>query len=395
MIPAFNFASIPKIIFGAKKFNDIYDIILSFGKKALIITGAKSLRSSGRLNDIFETLEKKGVTYFHKSLTGEPSPGFVDSCVSEYRTENLDVVVGIGGGSVTDVGKAISAMLLYKDSVKNYLEGVGTKTHDGRKVPYIAIPTTSGTGSETTKNAVISEVGPNGFKKSLRHDNLIPNIAIIDPKLVIGCPSSITGACGMDAFTQLLESYVSSKANPITDALAFSGMKYMKDVMIDVCGSKANDIDARMVMAYGSLLSGITLANAGLGIIHGLASPIGGFFSIPHGIVCGTLLSEATKKNIEILKPLGKDGALALKKYGEIGALLSGNLCFEPEKADYYCDLLIETLERWTKELKIDKLGRYGINENDVDKIVDNVGLKNNPIQLSKEDIKEIVVNRI
>ncbi|TFF63564.1 MAG: iron-containing alcohol dehydrogenase, partial [Promethearchaeota archaeon] len=311
------------------------------------------------------------------------------------RDKEIDLVIGIGGGSVTDAGKAISAMIPHQDSIINYLEGVGTKKTNGQKIPYIAIPTTSGTGSEATKNAVISRIGEDGFKKSLRHENYIPNIAIIDPELMISCPASITGACGMDAFTQLLEAYVSTKANPMTDALAYSGMKHMKDALIPASTNNADDIGIRSKMAYGSLMSGIVLANAGLGIVHGLASPIGGFFDIPHGTVCGTLLAEATRMNINKLKEKGIEGRISLKKHAKIGALLMGEESMKEGKMYEYLDHLITTLEHWTTSLKIEKLGKYRIKKDDFERIIYKTSLKNNPIHLSKEDIYQILKNRL
>ncbi len=286
-------------------------------------------------------------------------------------------------------------MLLKDDSIKNYLEVVGDKVHDGVKIPYIAIPTTSGTGSEATKNAVISEIGPNGFKTSLRHDSFIPDYAIIDPDMMIGCPPSITAACGMDAFTQLLEAYVSSNSSPMTDTLAYSGMTYMKNNMISVCREGASDLNVRAAMAYGSLMSGITLANAGLGIVHGLASSIGGYFEIPHGIVCGTLLAEATKMNIRRLSEKGPSGKESLKKHADIGKLLAGEQHSKDKGINEYCSILIEILESWTSELQIDRLSKYGVTSNDIEKIVKRASLKNNPVKLSTEDIKLIISNRI
>lgn len=395
MIHPFSFSRIPHIIFGAGKINELYNIIPEFGNNVLLVIGRSSLKQSGKWNKINSNLENKSINFSSVSVSGEPSPTFIDDIVAEYRNKNLDLVVGIGGGSVTDAGKAISAMMTKEVSIKNYLEGVGNKIHDGKKIPYIAIPTTSGTGSEATKNAVISEVGSEGFKKSLRHDNFIPNIAIIDPTLMVSCPPSVSAACGMDAFTQLLEAYVSSKANPITDALAFSGMKFISENLLLACSAGALNVDVRGAMAYGSLLSGITLANAGLGVIHGLASPIGGFFKIPHGVICGTLLAEATEQNIEKLQILGSEGKIGLKKHAQIGALLSGEYYVQEDKIQYYCLKLIEILRKWTRDLNIDRLGKHGINEEYVDKIVENAGLKNNPVNLSKDDIKKIVLNRL
>ena len=395
MIQNFNFASIPHIIFGAGTLNELYNIIPKFGTKVLFVIGGSSLKRSGKWNEITSAMENKSISYYSVSVNSEPSPTLVDEIAANFRDKNLDLIIGVGGGSVTDAGKAISAMIPKDDSIKNYLEGVGTKTHDGKKIPYVAIPTTSGTGSEATKNAVISEIGSEGFKKSLRHDNLIPNIAIIDPELIISCPPSITAACGMDAFTQLLEAYVSTKASPITDALAYSGMKYMSKNLIPACTTNASDVNVRSAMAYGSLMSGITLANAGLGIVHGLASPIGGFFDIPHGVVCGTLLAEATKMNIKKLQEQGAAGKEGLKKHADIGALLSGKEIALEGEVDEYCTILIDTLDKWTKELKIDRLGKYGINSEDIENIVKKAGLKNNPVNLIQEDIETIVMNRL
>jgi alcohol dehydrogenase class IV len=395
MIPSFNFARIPHIIFGPGKLVNLYSLIPQYGKSVLLVVGAGSLEKSGKLDEIKIALEEKLIDYHVYEIKGEPSPNMVDKATKMYRNKRIDLVIGIGGGSVTDAGKAISAMIPKEDSVKNYLEGIGIKSHDGKKIPYIAIPTTSGTGSEATKNAVISEIGHNGFKKSLRHDNLIPDVAIIDPELMKSCPASITAACGMDAFTQLVESYVSSNANPITDALAFSGMKYMKDALIPACSHGSSDINVRSSMAYGSLISGITLANAGLGVIHGFASPIGAYFKIPHGVVCGTLLAEAIKMNIKVLKERGSEGEVSLEKYAHIGAMLSNEPLNKGEEISQYLLILIETLENWTDLLKLDKLSNYGISNEDITYIVDNTALKNNPVSLNKKDLIEILKNRL
>jgi len=395
MVSNFRFARIPNIIFGAGKFSELYDIIANFGKNVLYVIGGSSLKASGKWDEITNEMLRRTINFYSISIAGEPTPTLIDKAVKKFRQKNLDLIIGIGGGSVIDAGKAISAMILKNHSIKKYLEGVGDKVHDGKKIPYIAIPTTSGTGSEATKNAVITEVGPEGFKKSLRHDNLIPNYAIVDPKLVVSCPPSITAACGMDAFTQLLEAYVSPLSSPVTDALAYSGIKQMKENMISVYSHKSSDFNARSAMAYGSLISGIVLANAGLGIVHGLASSIGGLFNIPHGAVCGTLLAESIKMNVKRLEQIGQDGENGLIKYAIIGALIAGKGYDVNLDTSYYCSVLIETLESWTELLNLDKLGKYGITPKEVEKIVKKTGLKNNPVNLNPEDIKEIVVNRI
>lgn len=395
MINPFIFARVPHLIFGAGKINELYKIISHFGKNTLFVIGEKSLEQSGKWNEIIHNLDENSINYDVVKISGEPTPNFVDKVAEKFRNYNLDLIISIGGGSVLDAGKAISAMIPKNDSIEHFLEGIGDKIHDGKKIPFIAIPTTSGTGSEATKNAVISKIGPSGYKKSLRHDNLIPNFAIIDPELMLSCPSSISAACGLDAFTQLLESYVSIKASPLTDALAYSGMKYIGRNITLVCSSGASNVNVRAAMACGALMSGITLANAGLGIVHGLASPIGGFFNIPHGQVCATLLAEATKMNLEMLELLGPEKKPTLKKYAQIGALLKNTCKVEENQIQKCCLNLIETLEKWVSGLKISRLGKFGINEQDLDKIVENSSLKDNPVNLNKQNIKNILLNRL
>ncbi|MFX0046820.1 MAG: iron-containing alcohol dehydrogenase [Candidatus Hermodarchaeota archaeon] len=393
MILDFNFGRIPHIIFGVGRLNEIYNLIPKFGNNVLYVIGGTSLKRSGRWDEIVLAMQKSNINFSEISVNGEPTPTLVDGAVQKFKTQKIDLIIGIGGGSVIDAGKAISAMLTKNDSIKNYLEGVGSKSHDGKKIPYIAVPTTSGTGSEATKNAVITEVGIGGFKKSLRHDNLIPNYAIIDPQLMLSCPRSISASCGMDTFAQLLEAFVSPKATPITDALAISGIKEVKSAIIPVCSDKASDITLRGAMAYGSLMSGIALANAGLGIVHGFASSIGGLFNIPHGVVCGALLAESTKMNIKRLEQLGNEGKNGLFKHAIIGALINGKENFQDINFRYYCTILVDTLEYWTKKLNIDRLGRYGITTTDIDNIIERTGLKSNPVHLKREDLNEILVN--
>jgi len=310
----------------------------------------------------------------------------IDNAVSRVISFNCDVVVAIGGGSVLDAGKAISAMLPLNEPVKNYLEGVGTKNHPGFKVPFIAVPTTSGTGSEATKNAVISETGDHGYKKSLRHNNFVPNVAIIDPTLTVGCPQSTTASSGMDAFTQLFESYLSTAANPITDALAVEGLIQISKSLLDAFDD-GSDLEARVGMSLASYLSGITLANAGLGLVHGFASSIGGYFDIPHGVVCSSLMASCNRTTVNKLRRQ-RTNDVALYKYAEIGTLFSSDAS---KSTDYYIDSLLDLIENWTNGMNIPRLRSYGILPEHFEKIVNATDNKNNPIALDHDEMLEVL----
>jgi alcohol dehydrogenase class IV len=298
-------------------------------------------------------------------------------------------VIAIGGGSVIDAGKAISAMLPINEPVEWYLEVVGHKSHPGTKIPFIAVPTTSGTGSEATKNAVISKPGAAGYKRSLRHDNFVPDIAVVDPTLTLSCPPSVTAACGMDAFTQLLESYVSSKSTAMSDALALDGMKAILRSLDDAYHK--NTIEARSDMSYAAMLSGITLANAGLGLVHGYASSVGGFFDIPHGVVCGTMLAVTTAKTIQHLRNT-QSNAEGLKRYSNVGRLITNNAETKENEA---LDELVKQLNDWTVSLRMPRLSSYGVQASDLEKIAKITDNKNNPVKLSQNEILEILHERL
>ncbi len=309
--------------------------------------------------------------------------------VSKYSDERIDAVISIGGGSVIDAGKAVSAMLGKTGSVEEYLEVVGSKEHPGTKVPFIAIPTTSGTGSEATKNAVISKVGKDGFKRSLRHDNLVPDIALIDPELTLSCSPDITAAAGMDCFTQLVEAYLSGRSNEYTDALATEGFKAVKRSLLR-CFTSGENIDARTDMSFAALTSGICLANAGLGAVHGLAGTIGAMFDIPHGVVCGTLMAVANELNVRELRKASPDHP-ALKKYANLGRIFSET---EGKDDDYYIDSLVDLLHWLTEQLKLPRLNKYGIMKDDISEICLQTDTKNNPVKLSAELLEEILNRR-
>lgn len=391
--PRFNFARIPLIIFGAGKLALLPNLISQYGTKVLFITGGGSYKAAGKWELLSKALVEEKLELHHEIVHGEPTPEFVDEIAAKCRQIGIKVVVAIGGGSAVDAGKAMSAMIPESVPVATLLEGIGTgAAHKGQKVPFIAVPTTAGTGSEATKNAVLRRIGPEGFKNSLRHENLVPDIALIDPELHVSCPREVTAACGLDAFTQLLEAYTSNIASPITDALAFSGIEQIQQAILETTGSGALNVEVRARMAYGALLSGITLANAGLGIVHGFASPIGGFFDIPHGVVCGTLLASATRVNIEVLKTTDGGRSIALEKYARVGNFWATDKKTTISKG---CDLLVHKLQEWVDVLKIPKLGNYGVRKGDIDKILAKTGNKNNPIALTKEQMREILEERL
>lgn len=345
-------------------------------------------------NDLTRGLARLHVHWQRVQIAGEPSPDLIDATVAAYRDVKFDCVLGIGGGSALDAAKAIAGLLRPGNSVLDHLEGVGPEhPYLGPATPFIAVPTTAGTGSEATKNAVLSKHGVDGFKKSFRDDKLVAEHAVIDPDLLASCPPGVLAANGMDAFTQLLESFVSSKANPFTDALALSGMAAVRDALLPWYEGKGDLAAHRTNMAYAALLSGITLAQVGLGSVHGLASPLGAFFPIPHGAVCGTLVAEATRLNLAALREREPEND-ALRRYADAGRLMAGRDLSDGEAQA----ALVTLLEDWTQRLDLPRLGAYGVAEADLNRIVANSrgsSMKTNPIVLTDEEIAGILRARL
>jgi alcohol dehydrogenase class IV len=384
-IKPFNVCGIPRIVFGEGRFRELPQIITSFGLRALIVTGSRSFVGSACCQSLTDSLGEAGVSWDVVKVNGEPSPDVVDQTAADYHKEGIAVVVGIGGGSAIDAAKAIAGLLPRGNSVMDHLEVVGRGIpYHGHSVPLIAVPTTSGTGAEATKNAVLSATGPDGFKRSFRHDSLAPKVALVDPELTYGCPPDLTAAAGMDAVTQLLESYVSINASLFTDALALSGLTVAKDGLLR---AYEGDPEGRSAMSYAALLSGITLAHAGLGVVHGLASPLGGYFPIPHGVACAGLLGTATKMNIAILREREPDSP-ALHKYAEVGRLFSGKASMSQADAT---DSLVDSLSVWTERLQAPKLGAFGIAEADLAKIAAGCSAKTNPAALTSSEVISVL----
>ncbi len=390
-LPDFSLLPLPAIHFGAAKFALLPQLAGSFGNNILVVTGSHALQQSGRLGSLLEALQASGFRTTHLAVDREPSPELVDEAVSRYRALSINVVLAVGGGSVLDAGKAISAMLLYDLPVERFIEGQEAfMPHDGRKVPFIAVPTTSGTGSEVTNNAVISRVGRNGFKRSLRHRAFVPDIALIDPELMVTVSPELTAASGMDACTQLLEAYTSPFATPFIDALACSGLEAFSRSFLAACTDQSTNSGVRGDIAYAALISGIALANAGLGIVHGFASSVGGLIDIPHGTLCATLLAEATRENIAQLRLIDQAHPVLLK-FAKAGAILSG---VGGEDIASGCHRLQETLDQWQEQLSFPRLRCYGLLPEDFDDIVVTTRCKSNAVQLDHAAMKRILSSR-
>jgi alcohol dehydrogenase class IV len=402
VVKSFRLSGIPQILFRSGGISDLPAIAAGYGRSIALVTGARSFAASEPAARLFEQLTARGVERHHSVVAGEPSPGLVDEAVSRLREAGISLVVSIGGGSVMDAGKAISAMLTTDGSVTDYLEVVGSREHPGTKVPFIAVPTTSGTGSEATKNAVISHVGKGGFKRSLRHDNFVPDLAIIDPELTLGCPPEITAAAGMDCFTQLTEAYLSDKAVTMTDALALEGLKAVSRSLLRSF-TTGDDIEARSDMSFAALMSGICLANAGLGAVHGLAGIIGAMYNIPHGTVCGTLMAAANEMNVRELRRISQRGpavgdyqapgiSASLGKYATLGRIFADAT---GKNDSYYIDFFIDYLHAVSWRLGMPGLGRYGLDHEDLEAISSQSDVKNNPVRLSSGQLLEILEQRL
>ena len=394
-VPPFSIARLPRLVFGAGAVRGLAAEARRFGRRALLVTGAGSLRSGPHWPPLVADLSAAGIDWTDLAVAGEPSPALVDDAVAAHRRAPPDLVVGIGGGSAMDAAKAIAGLLPGGASVMDHLEGVGAgRAYDGPAVPFIAVPTTAGTGSEATKNAVLSRRGPDGFKKSFRDERLVAQVAIVDPDLVASCPPAQIAANGLDAFTQLLEAFTSANANPFTDALAWSGLEaFARGFFHAWRGREPAAAGGRDLLCYASLTSGIVLAQAGLGAVHGLASPLGAQFPIPHGVVCGTLVAEVTAANVRALAAQAPDHP-ALAKYARVARLLAPDASHAGPPETGLADILRE----WTETLALPTLGAFGVTAADIPRIVaDSRGgsMKTNPLVLPDADLADILTRRL
>jgi alcohol dehydrogenase class IV len=374
----FEFATASQIMFGKGKSNQIPEIWKSFGVKPVFIVG-NSLHHHSSMNKIISN---------HKTLvvSHEPSTKFVQEALVQVRKSGCDVIISVGGGSVIDTGKALAAIVKNPGNLFDYLEVIGEgKPLENDPIPFIAVPTTAGTGSEVTKNAVIFSP-EHKVKVSLRDNRMIPNVAIVDPVLTYSLPPAITAYTGMDALTQCLEPYVSHLANPLTDSICLAGMRRISRGLVRAYNN-GDDTEAREDLALGSLFGGLALANAKLGAVHGFAGPIGGMFSAPHGAVCATLLAPVVEVNIRALSERNPDNP-SLSKYDQIGRVITGNERFKSSD-------LIDWLKSTLQELSIPRLSDFGIKKSDfhliVEKSIKSSSMKGNPISLKNVELLEIL----
>lgn len=374
----FEFATATRIVFGRGTVRQLPQIAQSQGQRVLVVTG----RDTSRISPVLHSLESTGLTVTTFSIHSEPTLDEVRRGAEVARESQAQVVIGIGGGSAVDAGKAIAALAQQPQDVLYYLEVVG-QGHplDTAPLPYIAVPTTAGTGAEVTRNAVISSP-EHGVKASLRHATMLPAVALVDAELARDCPPHITAASGMDALTQCLEAYVSSRAQPMTDALCLAGIQRAVR-SLEKAVTDGSDLDAREDMALAALFSGIALANAGLGAVHGFAAPIGGSFHAPHGAVCAILLAPVWAANLAALTD-----ADARQRFQTAARLLTSDPAATAESA-------LPWLRDLTARLHIPGLCTYGIREDHLEDIATKAAqassMKGNPVALSHETLVAIL----
>jgi alcohol dehydrogenase class IV len=389
MIPAglaFELAAPPRILFGAGCARQAGPIAVGLGRHALVVTG----RSATRAGALVEGLEGAGLRATRFSISGEPTVESVRQGVAAGRAAACDLVVAFGGGSALDAGKAIAALLANGGDPLDYLEVVGRgQPLTRRALPFIAIPTTAGTGSEVTKNAVLASP-EHGVKASLRSPLMLAHAALVDPDLLAGLPAEVIAASGLDALSQLIEPFVSIRANPLTDGLAREGIRRSAVALRRAYTAARMGVAVapadREALALASLLGGLCLANAGLGAVHGFAAPLGGMFDAPHGAVCAALLGPVARVNVAALRARAPDGP-ALARYREVAALLTGEASAAIEDGLAW----VESLRR---ALEIPGLSRYGMRRADVPRLVEKAraasSTKANPLPLTDAELAEI-----
>ena len=378
----FEFATATRIIFGPGTVNEVASLSADMGKRAFVITGS----TTERAEPLLDALGKEGIDYVTFSVPGEPTTTIAVAAAQAARQTECEMVISIGGGSVLDTGKVAAAMLTNIGELEDYLEVVGAgKPLSQPAAPHIAIPTTAGTGAEVTRNAVLS-VPEHRVKVSMRSPYMLPRLAVVDPVLTYSMPPDITASTGLDALTQLLEVYVSSQANPLTDGICREGLR-RAGRSLRLAYENGNDCEAREDMAIASLFSGLGLANAKLGAVHGFAGPLGGMYSAPHGVICARLLPFVIETNVEALQKRDPTSP-ALAKYDEAAVLLTGsNLAKATDAVTWVQELCLA--------LKVPPLARYGLKSQHFEIVISNAqkssSMEGNPIELTDDELLNII----
>lgn len=379
----FQFATATRIVFGAGKLAEVAPAASGMGSRALVVTG----RSADRIGPLVDGLRSLDIGVSHFAFEGEPTIPAARDGVEQARAAGCDMVIAMGGGSAVDGGKAIAAILGNGGDPLDYIEvvGKGQKIHSP-SVPFIAIPTTAGTGAEVTRNAVL-ESPEHRVKASLRSPLMLPALAVVDPDLTLDLPAPVTAATGLDALTQLIEPYVSARANPMTDMFCLEGIRRASRSLRRAF-EEPHDREARADMSFASLLGGLALANAGLGVVHGFAAPVGGMFPAPHGAVCAALLPDGMAMNLKALRERAPDHK-ALARYQQVAAILTGDATAKPEDG-------VERVRELTAALRIPALSTYGLTDSDVPAVVEKASrassMKANPIPLQEDELAKVLI---
>ncbi len=378
----FEFSTVNRIVFGLGVLKEVGGIAAALGKHAMLVVGVGAADPT----HLIESLREKGIASELFFVDREPTIGLIDQGAHQIKQSDCDFLIGFGGGSVVDTAKAIAVMATNPGELKDYLEVIGRgKTFTQPGLPIIAIPTTSGTGAEVTRNAVIT-APEEKMKVSLRSPYLLPKIALVDPELTLSVPPAVTASTGMDALVQLIEPFVTPRANPITDAYCRDGISRAARSLLKAY-QHGDDRLAREDMSLASLLGGLSLANAGLGAVHGFASPIGGMFNAPHGAVCARLLPAVMAVNWRAIQERQPDSP-AVSRYQEAARLLTGNPSAVVKDGIVWIDKLCA-------DLAIPGLATYRITRADIPELVAKgasaSSMQANPIKLTAEELTEIL----
>jgi alcohol dehydrogenase class IV len=378
----FTFATATHIIFGAGTFGKIGTLAAELGQRVLVVGG----RDLERLEPLLIQLQEKNLAFGTFCVAGEPSVPVILEGLKIAKTSSYDLVIAMGGGSVLDAGKAISALMTNPGEPLDYLEVVGKgQPLKQRAAPFIAIPTTSGTGSEVTSNAVLS-VLEKRVKVSMRSPLMLPTVALIDPTLTYSLPPDVTASTGLDALTQCLEPFVSNQANPMTDGFCREGLKRAARSLKRACEVPDN-AEAREDMSLASLFGGLALANAKLGAVHGFAGPLGGMIEAPHGSLCAILLTHVVKTNIEALRSRQPDSS-SLERYDEIAQIVTGKQTAKADDA-------VTWLQELCRSLNIPKVSQLGLTKEMIPEVVSKAqnasSMKGNPVVLTVEELTGIL----